>query len=77
MNNIIHKIRQIYPVSEEALQALLMNMQVRHYPKGTYIVQAGVTDRLVWFISLRKGSPVPYFITTDKIPPLGSARKVM
>ena len=32
MNNIIHKIRQIYPVSEEALQALLMNMQVRHYP---------------------------------------------
>ena len=38
MNNIIHKIRQIYPVSEEALQALLMNMQVRHYPKGTYIV---------------------------------------
>ena len=50
MNNIIHKIRQIYPVSEEALQALLMNMQVRHYPKGTYIVQAGVTDRLVYFI---------------------------
>lgn len=73
MNNIIHKIRQIYPVSEEALQALLMNMQVRHYPKGTYIVQAGVTDRLVYL----KGSPVPYFITTDKIPPLGSARKVM
>ena len=55
MNNIIHKIRQIYPVSEEALQALLMNMQVRHYPKGTYIVQAGVTDRLV--ISLRRGHP--------------------
>ena len=55
MNNIIHKIRQIYPVSEEALQALLMNMQVRHYPKGTYIVQAGVTDRLVYFIE--EGSP--------------------
>ena len=49
MNNIIHKIRQIYPVSEEALQALLMNMQVRHYTKGTYIVQAGVTDRLAYF----------------------------
>ena len=70
MNNIIHKIRQIYPVSEEALQALLMNMQVRHYPKGTYIVQAGVTDRLVYFIE--EG-----VTTTDKIPPLGSARKVM
>ena len=35
MNNIIHKIRQIYPVSEEALQALLMNMQVRHYLYST------------------------------------------
>ena len=75
MNNIIHKIRQIYPVSEEALQALLMNMQVRHYPKGTYIVQAGVTDRLVYFIE--EGVTRSYFITTDKIPPLGSARKVM
>ena len=52
MNNIIHKIRQIYPVSEEALQALLTNMQVRYYPKGTYIVQAGVTDRLIYFIEI-------------------------
>ena len=25
--------------TEEALQALLMNMQVRHYPKGTYIIK--------------------------------------
>ena len=32
MNNIIHKIRQIYPVSDEALQALLTNMQVRYFP---------------------------------------------
>ncbi|WP_455591112.1 Crp/Fnr family transcriptional regulator [Bacteroides sp.] len=50
MKNIINKIRQVYPVSEEALQALLENMEVRHYPKDTCIVQSGVTDRLVYFI---------------------------
>ena len=54
MNNIIHKIRQIYPVSEEALQALLMNMQVRHYPKGTYIVQA---DRPFGLFHWGRGHP--------------------
>lgn len=50
MKNIISKIRQIYPVSDEALQALQENMQLRYYPKNTYIVQSGVTDRLVYFI---------------------------
>ena len=50
MKNIISKIRQIYPVSDEALQALQANMQVRYYPKNTYIVQSGITDRLVYFI---------------------------
>lgn len=50
MNNIIHKIRQTYPVSDEALQALVSNMQLRVYPKNTCIVQSGVTDRLVYFI---------------------------
>jgi signal-transduction protein with cAMP-binding, CBS, and nucleotidyltransferase domain len=50
MENIIRKIRQIYPVSDEALQALQANMELRYYPKDTRIVQAGVTDRLVYFI---------------------------
>ena len=50
MENIIHKIREIYPVSDEALQALQANMELRYYPKDTYIVQSGVTDRLVYFI---------------------------
>lgn len=50
MKNIINKIKQIYPVSDEALQALQETMQVRHYPKDTYIVQSGVIDRLVYFI---------------------------
>ena len=47
MENIIQKIREIYPVSDEALQA---NMELRYYPKDTYIVQSGITDRLVYFI---------------------------
>lgn len=50
MKNIINKIKQVYPVSDEALQALQANMQVRRYPKNTYIVQSGVTDRMVYFI---------------------------
>ena len=32
MENIIQKIREIYPVSDEALQA---NMELRYYPKDT------------------------------------------
>ena len=36
MENIIRKIRQIYPVSDEALQALQANMELRYYPKDTY-----------------------------------------
>ncbi len=50
MENIIRKIREIYPVSDEALQALQANMELRYYPKDTCIVQSGVTDRLVYFI---------------------------
>lgn len=50
MINIVRKIRQIYPVSDEALWALQENMQLRHYPKNTYLVHSGVTDRLVYFI---------------------------
>ena len=42
MEHIIRKIRQIYPVSDEALQALQANMELRYYPKDTRIVQAGV-----------------------------------
>ena len=42
MENIIQKIREIYPVSDEALQALQANMELRYYPKDTYIVQSGV-----------------------------------
>ena len=50
MKNIINKIKQVYPVSDEALQALQDNLEERYYPKDTCIVQSGVTDRLVYFI---------------------------
>ena len=50
MKNIINKIREVYPISDESLQALQANMQLRLYPKETYIVESGVTDRLVYFI---------------------------
>lgn len=50
MKNIITRIRQIHPVSDEAMHALLSQMEERHYPKNTCIVHSGVTDRKVYFI---------------------------
>ena len=44
MKNIINKIRQLYPVSDEALQALQANMQVKYYPKDTYICLLYTSD---------------------------------
>ena len=73
MKNIINKIRQVYPVSDEALQALQADMQVRYYPKNTYIVHSGVTDRLVYFIEEGVARSVFHH---NKILPPGSARKV-
>ena len=73
MENIIHKIREIYPVSDEALQALQANMELRYYPKDTYIVQSGVTDRLVYFIE--EGIARSYSITTGRILLRGSRWK--
>ena len=72
MKNIINKIRQVYPVSDEALQALQADMQVRYYPKNTYIVHSGVTDRLVYFIE--EGVARSVFHHNGQPP--GSARKV-
>ena len=50
MKNIINKIKQVYPVSDVALQALQDNLEEMYYPKDTCIVRSGVTDRLVYFI---------------------------
>ena len=50
MKNIIKKIKEYYPVSDEALQALQQEMQLVHIPKNTMLVRSGVTDHNVYFI---------------------------
>lgn len=50
MKNIIDKIKQTHPVSEEALHELQQNMEERYYTKGSCIVQSGTIDNLVYFI---------------------------
>lgn len=50
MKNIIEKIEQTYPISDEAMKALLAEMQEKHYAKGTCIVQSGIIDRSIYYI---------------------------
>ena len=50
MKNIIAKIREYYPVSDDALQAMLDSMTPMRYPKNTMLVRSGITDRKVYFI---------------------------
>src|SRR5574344_1398212 len=50
MKNIIAKIKQVHPLSDEALNALVSEMEVKYYPKNTCIVHSGTTDRMVYFI---------------------------
>lgn len=50
MENITRKIKEIYPISEKALQALISCMQLKVYPRNTIIVQSGTTDHNVYFI---------------------------
>lgn len=50
MENVIRKIKEYHPVSEEALQALKESMHVEIRPKHTLIVQSGTIDRNAYFI---------------------------
>ncbi len=50
MKNIVSKIRQTYPVSDTALQALLEGMEEHLYARNTCIVHSRKTDRRVYFI---------------------------
>ena len=50
MKNIIAKIKQVHPLSDEALNALVSEMEEKYYPKNTCIVHSGTTDRMVYFI---------------------------
>lgn len=50
MKNIIRRIKEYYPIADEALQAMLNEMELAIYPPHTYIVRSGVTDRNIYFI---------------------------
>lgn len=50
MENIIRKIRMYYPVSDEALEALVCLFKRIVIPAKTIIVHAGKLDRKVYFI---------------------------
>lgn len=50
MKNIVTKIREYYPMSDEALQAMLDCMTPMHYPKDTVLVHSGRKDGKVYFI---------------------------
>ena len=50
MKNITAKIRHFHPISDEALYAMLSEMDVIHCPKNTIIVHSGRIDRNVYFV---------------------------
>ena len=50
MENIIRKIRMYYPVSDEALEALVCLFKRFVFPEKTTIIHAGKQDRKVYFI---------------------------
>lgn len=50
MENIIRKIRTYYPVSDEALEALVGLFERVVFPARTTVIRAGKLDRKVYFI---------------------------
>lgn len=50
MKNIIERMRGYHAISDDAIEALKAELVRKVYPKHTYIVQSGVTDRNVYFI---------------------------
>lgn len=50
MKNIKAKIVEYYPMSDEALEALLGSMTPMQCPKNTMLVRSDTTDRNVYFI---------------------------
>lgn len=60
MENIIRKIQEYYPVSEEALQALTSNMRMKVFPKNTLIVKTDTVEQNVYFIE--KGITRSFFL---------------
>lgn len=50
MQHILNSIRRVYPVGDEALQALANSLTERYVPRNTYLVHARSTGREVYFI---------------------------
>jgi CRP-like cAMP-binding protein len=50
MKNITAKIKEMYPMSDEALEAMTSAMTPLHCRKNTILVQSGITDRSIYFI---------------------------
>ena len=64
MENIIRKIRTYYPVSDEALEALVGLFERWAFPAKTTIIHAGKLDRKVYFIE--KGITRSYVVHDGK-----------
>ena len=64
MENIIRKIRTYYPVSDEALEALVCLFKRWVFTAKTTIIQAGKLDRKVYFIE--KGITRSYVLHNGK-----------
>ena len=64
MENIIRKIRTYYPVSKEALEALVSLFERVVFPSRTIIIYAGKLDRKVYFIE--KGITRSYVLHNGK-----------
>ena len=50
MENIIRRMRQLYPVSDEALELFVSSLKKCSFPPKTIIIQGGKLDRNVYFI---------------------------
>lgn len=50
MERIVRRMRELYPVSDEALGLLAGRLERRVYAPRTVIVEAGKADRRVYFI---------------------------
>ena len=50
MDNIIRKIQELYPVSDDSLHLLKYCFKQQTFPAKTIIIQAGRFDNQVYFI---------------------------
>lgn len=64
MNNIIRKIKEYYPVSDDSLNRLKCCLKQQTFPAKTIIIQAGKLDRQVYFIE--KGIARSYILHNGK-----------